>query len=587
MNDLDLIVTENSSGDVYTGNPANFVNGFSTPGGATDSVNNTECVFIQNPGGTYDIDVVAASITTDARTFVVGTPWQDYALVVDNAQVPSAEPVGVAAVVDRSSSMVWSGYDGRTAQASSQFVSMLNIDDTVGVVSFGDDARTEYPTGAATSVGSIGSSTDRDAAAGAAAGITFGGNTAMGEGIERAGLLLSSVTTTKAIVLLSDGYDNGSLGAETAAAALPSDVPIYSCAMGPASDQPLLDTLASATTGRYYFMPTIDDLFEIYNWIRGRVTGTGVIANESSAASRSFVPAFVDGCSQRASFGVCWADQSVAYTHRPLERAGEVAVRLRAPSGKLLSPTSSLVRVDAGKGYVVFDVDQPAPGLWKVEVETRRSGHLPYTVGGFVESEIDLDLALGTTAPTLPGRPIDITATARRGDTVIEAVRGRACVSAPQGGLTGTLRDIQPRLTRRTRALSGDRIPDHLVDWFNALKQVAKDEPSRLEQRERCVDLTVRDGGPVTPIDRFRDVRLGLRSTVRVADLLGDPVRDLAGARPAHGAGILTARYRDTKEEGNYNIRVTVTGSSPVCGRFVRHDFGTVRVGRPGGIFER
>jgi len=50
VNDLDLEVLETSSADLYLGN-ANFANGFSQPAGqgnSADSINNIECVYVQD-----------------------------------------------------------------------------------------------------------------------------------------------------------------------------------------------------------------------------------------------------------------------------------------------------------------------------------------------------------------------------------------------------------------------------------------------------------------------------------------------------------------------------------------------------------
>lgn len=582
VNDLDLRVAPTGGGAAFVGN--NFVNGFSAAGGLADSTNNIECVYIQNPAGTYDVDVLAASVTTDARTFALGSPWQDYAIVIDNAQVPAAAPVNVATVVDRSSSMVTFGYDARTAQGASQFVSMLNIDDAVGVVSFGTDSRIEFPTDGSGSVVTLASTADRDLASGAAAGIGFGGMTAMGEGISDAGTLLSSASSNRAIVLLTDGYDNGSPDAATAAAALDPDIAMYACAMGPASDQVLLEALATATGGRYYFMPTIDDLFEIYNWIRGQVTGTGVIANESSAASKSSVSAFVDGCARRATFGVAWTDQNVAYTPRGIGRANQVSVRLRAPNGKLLSPLSSLVRVVPGKGYVVFDVDQPASGMWTVEVETKRAGHLPYTVGGFVESDIVVDLEVRGRAVTLPGRPFEIGISASGGGVTNDDLRARVCVSPPRIGRNDAIGEFGSKIRRRTRTLRGDQIPTGLVDAYNIVK-LLDDKDGGLDQGDDvCFDLAPKrpdpTGGPFIPFDRFdRLDRLpGLRGG-RFDEILDrlQPSFPEVGPRAAP----LQMSYGKTEVEGNYNVRATVSGVSRECGRFVRHEFATVLVGKP------
>lgn len=84
VNDLDLEVQELSTGNIFKGN--NFENGFSTTGGDFDNINNVECVYIKKPTGQYEIRVIASNIEANARPpFDNTTPWQDYALVIDNA----------------------------------------------------------------------------------------------------------------------------------------------------------------------------------------------------------------------------------------------------------------------------------------------------------------------------------------------------------------------------------------------------------------------------------------------------------------------------------------------------------------------
>jgi hypothetical protein len=602
VNDLDLIVTQ-VGGPTFRGN--RFTNGFSVAGGVADDTNNTECVYVQNPIGVYDVDVIASSITTDARDFTLGSPWQDYAIVIDNAQVPAANPVSVATVLDRSGSMIWSGYVARTVQASSQFVDLMSIDDAVGVVSFGTTADVAYPGGANPGAVTITGDAERNGATAAIGAINFGGATAMGPGITSGAALLSGSAGTKALVLLSDGYDNGTPDAATAVAALPSDVTLYSCAMGPASDQALLEQLATSAGGRFYYMPTIDDLFEIYNWIRGRVTGTGVIANETSAASRSRVGAFVDACAVTATFTAAWPDPTVTYTSRDPRTANEVSVRLRAPNGKLLAPTNSTVRTVVGSAYVVFEVDQPAPGQWFVEVETLRNAHLPYTVGGFVTSDVSTELTVQP-SPALPGQPLTIGVGASEAGSPIGDLRATVCVRGPRWGRREVLDRHTRLLRRRIRSQKGDAVPSRFVDLVTMAKLLQAREIDLAEQVEQCFDLK---SGRVERPDFALRRPLLLRGVPRltgdvqtVGPVTADPFTLTTGpaTTPTTGvigrvppattitvpagtaaAGLVPHTFTNTKLDGTYNVIATIQGRSRTCGEFVRHEFVSVRVGKP------
>lgn len=85
VNDLDLEVQDLATGDIYKGNV--FENGFSTTGGDFDNINNVECVYIEKPSGQYEIRIIASNIEANARPpFDNTTPWQDYAVVIDNAK---------------------------------------------------------------------------------------------------------------------------------------------------------------------------------------------------------------------------------------------------------------------------------------------------------------------------------------------------------------------------------------------------------------------------------------------------------------------------------------------------------------------
>jgi Subtilase family len=87
VNDLDLEVTELATGQAYKGNV--FADGFSTAGGTFDDRNNVECVYVRNPAGIYEVRVIAARLSANAQPPFDNTPWQDFALVMDNlVEVP-------------------------------------------------------------------------------------------------------------------------------------------------------------------------------------------------------------------------------------------------------------------------------------------------------------------------------------------------------------------------------------------------------------------------------------------------------------------------------------------------------------------
>jgi subtilisin family serine protease len=606
VNDLDLEVLQVNTGDLFRGNV--FANGISTTGGVADDLNNTEVVAIQNPAGVYEITIVASNLTASARPDIA-TPWQDFALVIDNAEVPAADPVSVVTVLDRSGSMQFFGYIDITRQTTRQFIDLLSVDDAVGVVSFGDTGVEEYP-GAGSPQAIVGQAT-RDAAKAAVDGIGFGGCTFMGAGIQTGGAMLAGAGSRRALVLLSDGYDNKGCDASNpakpsaleAAALLPADLPIYSCAMGPASDQTLLAQLADNTDGRYYFMPTIDDLFEIYNYIRGQVTGDGIIVNQSATASVSRVTGWVDGCAESVLFTVAWHDASLKYVSREPNGRNEIAVRLRSPGGRWLPRSATEFVRTVGEGYVSFSIQEPQAGQWTVEVSTARKQHTPYTVGGFVRSTVGLRVH----APTLvaAGQPIDIRARVTDGRGLLDGVKIRTRVSAPRASVDDYIRKYGSQISRIKipSALRTDGKPDkarlqvaRLVLLRDKLKQkTGEDILASVVQNVALGEATLKRNELQGVEEALSLVGRGLVSVgaggtavVNVGNVVGGG----SGGSVRHGTvldprlvqrprqvGLLSGRFGDTRVPGSYTMQVTAAGFSPACkSRFVRHDLLSVVV---------
>lgn len=572
VNDLDLEVTETSSGNVYKGNV--FENGFSVTGDDFDNLNNIECVYVRIPTGIYEVRVVAAVLRANALPpYDLNNPWQDFALVIDNAEVPASAPVSVVPVIDRSGSMVASGYVDITKISSKQFVDLMRITDNLGVVSFGSTSAVEYPTGSAPTfqgieVQAITGQSIRDAASGRIDGIDFGGCTFMGAGINEARNLLNKAAGSRAIVLLSDGYDNKGCqnrnplrpSALDAVRGLPANMPVYTCAMGPASDQGLLAQIADTSDGRYYYMPAIDDLFEIYNYIRFRITQdatqVAIVANESAMASSSRVAAFVDALATEATFTVAWADTRLHFVAGDPKNSAEVSIRLREPRGRLLHPSDSYVRRIVGEGYVAFNLQEPMPGQWYVEVTTAAETHIRYTVGGFVRSPLRLVVTLN------PKRPItgfNIATQMFDGERQISGFKASAQVIYPNLGIPDLLKKYKTQLHEITpgNLPGGDTLPADIAKLMALRAKILQAEKtdifahsiSRVPLRNATMDdlIRLKFGQLVTPEEK------PIASTTR--------------------SGTLVGQFKDTKHQGSYNVLVTASGMSPVSGtRFVRKE---------------
>lgn len=96
VNDLDLVVTNLSTGDVYFGNdfPANSTFTFATASNAppiVDSVNNVENVYLTPSLGTnYSVTVYARRVNVNAVTAQTNNVVQDYALVISSGNGETA-----------------------------------------------------------------------------------------------------------------------------------------------------------------------------------------------------------------------------------------------------------------------------------------------------------------------------------------------------------------------------------------------------------------------------------------------------------------------------------------------------------------
>jgi hypothetical protein len=301
-------------------------------------------------------------------------------------------------------------------------------------------------------------------------------------------------------------------------------------------------------------MPVIDDLFEIYNYIRGQVTGDSIAVNQSANASTSVTPAFVDATSELATFTVSWADPKIRAVLGDPRRPGELSVRLRDPRGRLVPVHASFMHRVVGDGYVVFRIEEPAAGKWRIEVSTSARTHTRYTAAVFLRSP--LRLVLRHPRRVALGKEIHFGAAMLDRREPFNSVRGAASVSAPRLGLAEWAKKFRRELDQvdPPKLAGGDVLPGDVARLI-ALGQ-GKEADALFARRALRVQLwprrlKVEDAAPLP-----RGIKL-------------DPEEPLA-------AGVV----RDTEQQGSYNVAVTVTGTAPRTGlRFVRTDQISVLVG--------
>jgi hypothetical protein len=318
-----------------------------------------------------------------------------------------------------------------------------------------------------------------------------------------------------------------------AVAGLPAGLPVHACAMGPASDQGLMEKVASLSKGRYFFMPSTDNLFEIFNYIRSRVTGDAIVANESVTASSNRVAAFVDSLATEATFSVASAGANLRFVAGDPKNASEVGIRLRDPRGRLLHPDDSYLRRKAGQGYAVFTLQEPMPGQWFVEIATFGATHARCTVAGFVRSPLRLSVSVKTTKVS-DGLVLKTTAQIFEGASPVSGAKATAQVIHPLFNIPGLLQQFRPQL--------------------------------------QAIQPPVLPGGDRWPIDIARLTALrAKRLKENKPDLFQYGLHNSALRETVPNT--LSGSFKGTQQKGSYNVVVTVQGTSPVSNtRFVRRE---------------
>lgn len=298
-------------------------------------------------------------------------------------ETPPPKDVDVVLVLDRSGSMSLSGLSGASkmdeAQAAAAlFIDLLRTDQThrAGLVTFSTTASTppEFALSAVSETNKttlIGPPPDRDD--GIVAGISPGGTTTIGGGLQAGQAMLPAptpTTNTPAILLLTDGLQN--TPPMISAVALGAT---RLCVVGFGSeaslDGPLLTTLARNHGGIYTRAGEGLELKKFFVLCFGNIFHTAVAMDPFEvlpADATAAKPIPLQVCAEELiTVVLSW--------ERPSE---DLILSLRTPAGNTLTRSTPGVVSSSGSTWVYFRVALPfageREGTWEVQVSRLRGG---------------------------------------------------------------------------------------------------------------------------------------------------------------------------------------------------------------------
>ncbi len=308
------------------------------------------------------------------------------------------QSVEIAICLDRSGSMDWYGYMEDAKNASKTFVDMMQFGDYLAVTSFATSASVDYP------FAQLNTEQDKTNAKNAIDNISASGMTAMGAGLQISQQELNKGNTDKkqAMIFLGDGFENRPPYVAEVLPTIPFNTDIYTIALGPESDQELLNNMAVQTGGIYSYSPGTDRLNLIYNSIRAKVTGQELYANFSETLDPGQYQShnvFVDGSTTFVIFSLTWTGD-------------ELNFELTDPAGVVIDHTTDPnISFTDGPTYKTFSIINPVHGEYEVAIsnpsKVDRSTSYNLTVSG--ESTLSMNVAFNKSAYGI-NEPILITA---------------------------------------------------------------------------------------------------------------------------------------------------------------------------------
>ncbi|MEO6123291.1 MAG: S8 family serine peptidase [Ilumatobacteraceae bacterium] len=332
--------------------------------------NNVQRIIVAAPvGGSYEIRIRSANVVT--RSAGAGAPAglvQDFALAASNIMGLATNPVTVAMAIDTTGSMSYYGFIEPAKERARQLVDFLRGGDRVSVSEFSArglpaDGRTPYP------VRSLSSFTpDWTDAHTAIGGLTAAGNTPIGAGLLAAWTQLSGEAAGRptGIVLLSDGFNNTMPDPASILPTIPSTVPIFAVALGPAASTPALMAISgSRPNGAYFSVDSDDDvhhLHEIYASLQAMTSG-GALLGLDTAMVDAEVPLATDVAVEPGLSSITFTTSWTA--------SAKLRISVIDPGGVVHDVGTAGTEVIDGPNHRHVRIAVPMAGIWQLRVASR------------------------------------------------------------------------------------------------------------------------------------------------------------------------------------------------------------------------
>ena len=344
--------------------------------------------------------------------------------------IQDAETKGAAAVtvIDVSGSM--SGNKIVSAKnAAYSFINNMNIGDYIGVVSFSSSAATRY------SLTQITGENIKDAAKSAVKGLSTGGLTFIGSGIQQAANMLDTVDSeSKSIIVMTDGYDEP-YSNEAATRNIINNLPkdqylIYGIGYGTQasaavdalsvvnSDITLSTSYASKTYmeelmdmcgGKYYYAATDEDLEDIYFELSARSSKQQILVKENDTVGNDKIiikTATVDTSATSVRLGINWTN-------------GDLDLVLWDPNGNYYdsSVNSEYIKFISTGTSEYYEITAPAKGVWGLGVVGNdvRGDEEAFDYYAIANSSIEANLEFDATR-VAPNQQISVNCIVKNGD---------------------------------------------------------------------------------------------------------------------------------------------------------------------------
>lgn len=324
--------------------------------------------------GSYDLEVIleepdtnnAIASDTEATSVVYDANNSDHVLVID-----------------RSGSMSVDGKMKAAQDAANFYIDITRNNDGLAVVPYNQDVNPAPFDMASVNL------TVRNDAKDYVAALSASGLTSIGDGLNEAvNQKVGSPTGNLrcSFVLLSDGMENSSLfWADVEALVVATGCPVTSIAFGAASNETLMQNIATATGGASFYNDVFVsslapgggisqdemalELGSTYEYAQAQEEGRQRLLSEMAIASDSTTTThqvMIDDTISEALFAIDWVPLTYAY----------LELQLQQPDGTIIEPSTSPYTFEDlyRSGHLGWRIPDPMPGEWEMRVRVLFTG---------------------------------------------------------------------------------------------------------------------------------------------------------------------------------------------------------------------